>query len=460
MKNLLHLNAAFILSMCGIGYAEEAHQTDASGSPLERYFMQDYMLGDWAGLRSGLSDHGVDFEFYWAGTVPSNVSGGIQQGTAFQMGMLMAMDVDTEKAFGWGGGHLHTSAIWLDGDPFSTKYVGDLNKSNLVDFPADFRLWQAWYEQQFWGGQLKVKAGLLSVDRDFVLPEFYSSLSSINFLNQTFFFPTLAFNLYDIPGLPIGNHALPSTPYNSLGALIRWQPVDSFYLQAAVYDGNPDTSSSGTRVMLQENEGALMYYEAGVLWNKGSDHRGLPGSLKVGGFYHTDEFFDVQNTILSLFGLAPAPTSHSGNYGGYLLAEQMLYLENNGMEDPAQQGLTAFFRLTGAPSDRNLTQLSVDGGLVFKGLFPGRDYDTLGIAASYLEISDDIQAAQRQVNSTFGPVFFPAVSDYEGVIELTYKFQIAAWWTIAPSLQYAIHPGGSTLIDDAWVLSILTTLRF
>lgn len=447
----------------GAGSIASAQNSSEASSPsdLEAYFMQDYMLGDWSGLRTDLSERGFDFEFYWAGTLPSNLSGGIQQGTAFQMGMLLAMDVDTEKAFGWGGGHLHTSAIWLDGDPFSTKYVGDLNKSNLVDFPADFRLWQVWFEQEFWSGKFRVKAGLMSVDRDFILPESYSSLASINLLNQTFFFPTLAFNLFDIPGFPQGNHALPSTPYNSLGALIRWQPVDSFYLQAAVYDGNPDTSSTGTRVMLQEEEGALMYYEAGVLWNRGKDTRGLPGSLKIGGYYHTDEFFDIQNTLLSLFGLSPAPTTHSGNYGGYLLAEQMLYREQKGVEDPAAQGLTGFFRLTGAPADRNLTQMSVDGGLVFKGLVPGRDYDTLSIAASYLEISDDIKAAQRTVNSVFGPAIgFSDIADFEGVIELTYKFQIAAWWTLAPSLQYAIHPGGSTTIDDAWILSILTTLRF
>ena len=459
MNPIISISAICLLVLSALDshlLAREA-PTPEPASKLEQFFTQDYLLGDWGGLRSDLAANGLDLEFYWAGTLPNNLSGGIQQGTTFQQGLLLAADLDTERAFGWEGGHLHAAAIWLEGDAFSTKYVGDLNKSNLVDFPSDFRLWEVWYQQELLDGQFRFKAGLLSVDRDFVVPTFYSSLATINFLNQTFFFPTLAFNLYDIPGFPLGDHALPSTPYTSLGALIRWQPTDAFYLQAAVYDGNPDRSSTGTRVMLQEKEGALLYYEAGLNWNDGGSARGLPGSLKVGGYYHTDEFFDVYNTITALVGAPPRPTAHTGNYGGYVLAEQMLVREK-GPEDPAQQGLFGFARVTGAPADRNLTQFGIDGGIVFKGLFPGRDYDTLGLAASYLQISDDIRAAQRVVNSV-APVF-PAIADYEGVVELTYKFQIAAWWTLAPSLQYAVHPGGSTQIDDAWVLSILTTLRF
>lgn len=435
-------------------------------SGIVRWFTQDYMLGDWGGLRTRLAENGVDFEFFYVGSMPTNLGGGIRAGSAYQHGFLAALDLDTEKLGLWSGGHFHVSGVSLEGRPFADTYVGDLNKTNLVDFPADTRLWQAYYQQNLFNDRLILKAGLMSVDRDFIMPELYNSLASINFLNQTFFFPTMAFNLYDIPGFPPGSHSLPSTPYASLGALIKWQPTDSFYIQAAIYDGNPDASSSGTRLALRAEEGALLYFETGYRLNQGKDDTGLPGNYKVGGYYHTDEFYDIYTTALSL-PIVPlaTPETHKGNYGAYFLAEQMLWREV-GKDDPAQQGIVGFFRVAGAPSDRNLAEFGIDGGLVFKGLIPGRDYDTLGFGASYLKISDDVRKAQREINRVFAGLIEPIEeADYEGVIEVNYKLQLAAWWTLQASLQYVFHPGGraaasSDAISDAVVLGIQTTLRF
>lgn len=443
-------------SFAGVA-APPASTVPPPATGLEAFFTQDYLLGDWGGVRTDLAEAGVGLEFFYFGSVPSNLSGGIKTGSVYQHALLLAADLDLEKLVGWKGGLLHASAVWLEGEPFSSTYIGDLNKTNLVDFPESFRLWEVYLEQKLFGDEVVLKAGLMSVDRDFIVPEQYNTLASINFLNQTFFYPTLAFNLYDIPGFPVGDHALPSTPYSALGALVKWQPTDAFYVQAAVYDGNPDTGDSGTDIALRSNEGALFYFETGVRSNAGKGATGLPGSLKLGGWYHTDDFYDVSTTIGSLFGLAQAPTTHEGNYGFYLLGEQMLYREGDA-NDPAKQGLVAFARLAAAPADRNLAEFGVDGGIVYRGLIPGRDYDTLGLAASYLRISGDIRDAQRAANRVLPGAF--VVADYEGVVELSYKLQLAAWWTLQPSLQYVMHPGGSSAIEDAWALGVQTTLRF
>jgi porin len=149
---------------------------------------------------------------------------------------------------------------------------------------------------------------------------------------------------------------------------------------------------------------------------------------------------------------------HQNTYGGYLLVDQTLFREV-GKEDPAQQGLVGFFRLTGAPADRNLTTFGVDGGLVYKGLIPTRDWDTLALGASYLEMSEDIRKGQRLVNAA-APGTFPKLVDYEAAVELNYKAQMTAWWTMHVSMQRAIHPGGSGTIKDAWAFILASTLRF
>jgi porin len=453
--------------MAGQALAGETPPPQADKSGLMSWLEGDYMLGDWNGLRTDLSKRGVDLEFFYFGSLPSNMSGGIETGTVYQGAFLSTLGLRSEELVGYDGGDFFLSTAWVHGEEgFSKNHIGDLNKVNLIDFDNMFRLWEMWYSQSFDSDKLLVKTGVMSVDRDFIVPEFYNSISSINFLNQTFFYPTLAFNLYDIPGFPAGNHSLPSTPYGALGFFTRYKPSENSFIQAAVYDGNPDDSGGGTDFRLAEDEGALFYLETGFRWSVSPEQAGLPGSLKVGGYYHTDEFYDVsQGTAYAVgnaFGTSPAyPDDHSGNWGGYLLAEQYLWLEN-GKSDPAMQGSLAFFRLAGAPKDRNLTQFGVDGGVVFKGLLPGRDWDTLSVGLSYLEISDDIGDAVSAVNTGYGTDF--KLPDYEGLIELSYKAQITAWWTVQPSAQWVMHPGGLTDLtnqpDDAFALILQSTLRF
>jgi len=427
---------------------------------MEQFFERDYLLGDWGGLRSKLSTNGVDFEFVYFASVPSNVGGGIKQGSVYEGALLMTLDLDSEKLAGYKGGQFHAGSLYIHNGPeFSANYVGDLNKVSLLDFPDTFRLWELWYEQKFLDGKVSLKLGQLAIDRDFIVPEFYNSIAGITLQNQTFFYPTMAFNVWDLPPpFPKKHHGLASTPYGAPGVRLRVDPIEQIYVQAGVYDGNPDTSFSGTRIKLSKEEGALAYFETGYRLNQRKEDQGLPGNYKIGAYFHTGDFSDVYDVIASQFGItAGTQPPHPNNYGWYFLADQMVYREQ-GKDDPAQQGLFGFFRLGGAPKDRNLAQFGVDGGLVYKGLIPKRDWDSLAVAASYLEISDDIRRAQRDAN-TVAPGFF-VVSDYEAVIETSYKAQMTAWWTVQPSVQRVFHPGGSKAIRDAWAVIVMSTLRF
>ena len=467
---------AILVCIPSAGLAEEPV---VEKSALMRFAEQDYLLGTWGGLRTDLSKRGVDFEFFYLGSVPVNLDGGLKRGGIYQGGLLMALTLDSEKLVGYEGGTFNASSLWLHGEkPFSDRYVGDLNKVNLVDFKNSFRLWELWYEQKFFNDKASLKFGQMAIDRDFIVPEYYNGLASINFLNQTFFYPTMAFNVYDQPFFPVGKHALASTPYGAPGVRLRIDPCERAYFQIGAYDGNPDFSDSGTHPSLRSDEGALLYGEIGWKINQGKDAKGPPGNLKLGAYYHTDDFYDMYPATFNAFdnfiaasGIPLPPLSrglartHEGNYGIYLLADQTLWREN-GQDDVAKQGLVGFFRVATAPKDRNLAQFGVDGGLVYKGLIPSRDWDTLGIAGSYLEISDDLRRAQRDINARLGtlcaPPAFSKLADYEAVIEASYKAQLTAWWTLQPSVQRVFHPGGRVLADipDAWVFILQASLRF
>ncbi len=224
---------------------------------------------------------------------------------------------------------------------------------------------------------------------------------------------------------------------------VRYDICPSVYVQAGVYDGNPDRGFSGTDFDLGKEEGALSYFEVGFKHNQGKDATGLPGNFKIGAWYHTDDFYDMYEGTFVAFdnyvaanGLPLPPVStgnatpRQGNSGFYILVDHVLWREP-GQTEPTQQGLAGFFRVAGAPRNRNLAQVGIDGGLVYKGLIPTRDWDTFGVALSYLEISDELRRAQADINAAFG-AFGPVLpeADYEAVLEVNYKAQVAAWCAV------------------------------
>jgi porin len=456
-RGLRHFAVALVTLTISFWDAHAQETPEAATSGFRQFLEQDYLLGTWGGWRTNLASHGVEFEFFYIASNPHNLDGGIKTGSAYEGALLMLLDLDSQKLAGYAGGHFHAGGVWIHGeDHFSDKHIGDLNKVNLIDFPHAWRLWELWYEQKFLNDKLSLKAGQMAVDQDFLLAEYYNSLASINLLNQTFFYPTLAFNTYNIPGFPGPRHALASSPYGAPGARLRFDATKEIYFQAGAYDGYPD-QDSGTRVKLNKDEGALVYLETGYRLHAGKEDPGAPGNFKVGGFYHAGDFPDNYSVFASMVG-AGSVRFHPNTWGAYLLVDQTLFQETD-KKDPARQGLVGFFRLTGAPPDRSLTQFGVDGGLVYKGLIPSRDWDSIGLAASYLQMSDEVRRGQRLINQA-APGTFAHLVDYEAVIELNYKAQVTAWWTVNFSLQHPIHPGGSGAIPDAWAAIVASTVRF
>ncbi len=424
-----------------------------------KWATQDYMLGDWDGNRTWLSQKkGIDFEFDYFSSIPTNLSGGIRTGSAYEGGFLATVDIDFGKLVDFSGGHFHVGSLLVHGDPFSANYVGDVNRVDMLDLTHSLRLWDLWYEQKLWQDRISIKFGLLGIDQDFLVPELYNNLTSINFINQTFFYPTMAFNVFDRPFLPNNRQGLASIPFTSPGIRLRIDPTPRFYAQAGVYGGDPDQSYHGTAFDLSNQNSALSYFELGWRPNMAPGDKGLPGSYKMGAYLQTGNFSD-NDSLAGMFGLPVNGQVYQNNYGLYALAEQTLY-RPIGPDDPAQKGLVGFVRGGYAPPDRNLYEWGADAGLVYRGLIPGRDYDTCGIAASYLGVSSEFQDIQRNINTTY-PNTFP-VGDYEGVVEADYKIQMTAWMTIQTSVQEVFHPGAQLAVrtPDATILIVQTGLRF
>jgi porin len=300
--------------------------------------------------------------------------------------------------------------------------------------------------------------GQLAADSEFAISE-YGGL----FLNGTFGWP----------GGLAANAATPAYAVATPGFRLRTDPLPQLYFQAAVFDGNPDSfrtdgspmNNNGTHVNFNEEEGLFSVYELGYKLNQQEKDQGLPGTYKMGGWWHSDIVgdprFDSAKVALA-FPLTGEAKAHDGIWGVYGIVDQMVWREP---KQEGDQGLGLFYRVMGSPGDRSTLEFYTDGGLNYKGLIPGRDDDLFGIGVAYGQMGGGFRGAQRDLNWAnaltgwaSGPN--PRLPHDEMVIETTYQIQLTPWCYLQPDFQYIIHPGGSAQLPDAVVIGMRTGLVF
>lgn len=408
------------------------------------------LFGDWGGVRSNVSEQGVDFTVQYIGEVAGNVAGGMRQGVVYNGLVNLASDVDLDKLAGWRGGAFHAAMLYPHGKSLTEKYVNDLFTLSNLDASDDVHLFELWLEQNLFDGKLSVRLGQMAVDQEFA------------YTDQGALFANAAFGWFPIGG---NNVVAPVYPQGAPGVRLRWQPTEQTFLQFAITDGdvNPtdaagnETNPHGVKVRF--DEGAFFIGEAGYNWALADDTK--PGMVKIGGWYHTADTARMRwdDTGLSLADPLSSgnPATRGGNWGIYLAAEQVLWKENSTAKESAE-GLGIFGRAGYAPADRNTLGLYLEGGVTRTGLLPGRDADVCGVGIAYGQLSRALRELGADAN------FFNATStplpDYELVLEAEYQIQISPGCAVQPGLQYISHPGGSRAIDDALVLSLRTIIEF
>ena len=123
----------------------------------------------------------------------------------------------------------------------------------------------------------------------------------------------------------------------------------------------------------------------------------------------------------------------------------------------ADSGISVYSRVSASPSDRNLVDFYVDGGIVVSGLVPGRPDDKFGAGFIYSQFSRGVQAFDSDLVA-FGSA--TAVQrDFEANLELNYQFQITKNWTLQPNMQFIWHPNGDA-DRDAMVVGVRSFMQY
>jgi len=423
----------------------------ANSEELRPFESVDSVIDQWKAFQRNMDDHGILLETVNTVDVLSNVSGGINQKTAAVGDLDLLLTVDTEKLFsGWQGGTLFVYGLGLYGDNPS-KHVGDIQAVDNIAAPNTWKLFEAWYQQNLFE-HFSLLAGLYDVTSEFDVMVSSSEL----FLNGSFG-----------TGAEFGASGQngPSTfPTTSLG--IRGQAIvtDNLMIRAVLADGVPGDPDDvhGTHIQLSKDDGLFgnmefAYYQfspeeeldhqRGILQDKPRRltfrrvGRSAPLEYEAKaaiGFWGYTTSLDHLSKIDS----SGEPVTRHGTYGMYGLAEYDVYHE----KDDTEQELTIFARAGMADPRVNRFSQYYGGGLVYTGLFPGRNFDQTGIGAAAAVNGKYYKRSQRKEGQS--------VEDAEITLEVTHSIFVNSNLFIQPDVQYVINPDTVPGRKNALVLGV------
>lgn len=430
------IGAAGIAMLAGVAAASaQAWWTsDQDGKPVPSIATSLPNNGDPAGYRKWLGERGVVYGLEYTNDVLSNVRGGLRTGTIDQGKLQGIVTVDFGKLAGWNGLTAFANFFQIHNTGrIRRDYVGGINTIAAIEAVPTTRLSEIWFEQKFAGDKAGLRVGQLAADAEF----FFSDLSPM-FLQSDW--PTIA-----AVNLPSGGAAYPlSTP----GVRLKVDPIQNVSLLLAVLNGDPAGPGPGDEQLrnryglnFRVSDPAFIIGEAQFRHNHGKEDTGLATALKFGGWGHLGQFNDQRFAVGGALLANPAGSGvavqHRGNSGVYAVIDRQLYRPEGG---DAHSGISVFSRMSISPSDRNLIDAYIDGGVVFAGLIPKRPDDKFGASVIHARFSDSVRAFDRDTAAFTGRP--GPIRDYETNLELTYMAQIIPGWTVQPNLQFIRHPSG------------------
>lgn len=340
------------------------------------------MTGDWARARTHLEDRGVSFEITTTsdgsslGARPSGVQGfGRSLSTA-------AVTFDLEKIAGLTGSRVLVQYQVL-GSANSALGSRVAQPVSNIDAATFRRFAEVWIEQQF-GQRVRVKSGLIDANTEFAFVE-----NNADFINSSMGYSPTVF-------------PMPTYPDPHLGLTVHVDTTAQTYASIGAFNGGPATGVDDFRSVFAVGE-------AGLRW------QGLGGGRAGVGYWRIGGRRDAGDD-----GIVPVSTG-----GQYIALDQTLWNSSRG---EATRTVGAFFQAGLADPQLSPTSSHIGGGLVGRGLLPGRPNDTVGLGVTVVRLAP---AAPDEPTSR------------ELVFETFHRFVLTQWMALKPDLQFFRHPGGT-----------------
>ena len=345
------------------------------------------------------------FEASLTQDVASNMAGGMKTGQA-QLGLInLDMALHTNSLNLWENGMLRVHIQNTYGQLPTEKLIGDMQVFSNIENGTYTYLYQFWYKHNI--GNFSILAGKHDLNEVFFASEFAGA-----YVNSSFGI------------MPIASLNVPVSifPMTTLGIVANYEFNETYSIYAGMYNGVPGPltqSNFGTNLNLNFNNGQFYVGEFHI-HNKIA---GKQGTYKIGAFHHSGDFTSLND-----------PTNkQNGASGVYFIADQMIL----GSMDSPNGGLGMLLQGGYSPDKSSINDFYLAYGLNYHKLFT--ETDKIGLAVAHAS-ANNMLTEKSQTSYT----------SCETAIELTYKHQIASQLVVQPDLQYIIHPGMKSSLDNAF----------
>jgi len=204
-------------------------------------------------------------------------------------------------------------------------------------------------------------------------------------------------------------------------------PVPLVSLKAGIYDGGSRGDDLGFRTAFRGRDGYITLVQGGL----NPDIRGHGGNYIFGYWTHTGDVDTVGTADIQLM---------NSNYGMYSAFQQLVWKE----KDTDDQGLSLMGQFSWTPANRNEIARYYGAGCTYKGLFPQRDEDVLGMGMALADLSKRHKVANGLQNET--------------ALEFFYKLVLNDTFSIQPDFQVIFNNGGGS--KTSYALGLRTIISF
>ena len=423
-----------VASFCVVALASVPSVAQEASAASDGLWQRDRLTGDWRGVRSALDHAGIELGLQDQSEAWHNFTGGLRTGNAYDGLTTASMTFDLERLAGWNGAKIFANGFAIYGHGPSVALVGNLQFLSNIEATPSFKVYDLWFEQELFNRMLSIRLGQEGANDEMMVTE-----QGALFINSSFGFPGLL-----AADLPSGG---PNYPLAAPFVRVRYTK-DDFSLTGAVFtadpappgDGDPQLRDAGG-LAFRLDDNALSFLEA----VQKAEVMGLPGTYKLGTWYMSGKL--IPDELADLGGPAK-----DGGFGFYGIVDQMLWREP-GRKD---EGITAFLLAMGTPATAVFSDIFIEAGFSWKGLFDGRNSDVLGVAVAYVGVDAGFRHA-ADVALQNEPVTWP-LKNNETVIEATYLFDVTPWWQLQPDLQIVIDPRADLPNDEGHPLANSVTV--
>lgn len=356
---------------------------------------------------------GLDYKADLAGVA----AGGLGQGGRALDNLIIAADLDLDRAIHWRGGSLHLELLSNNGGAPGALAGNLQGVDNIEVGRPGTKLFQAYVEQGFASDRASLRLGFSDLNS-----EFYA-LDSAGLLMA----PGFGIGSELAASGPAGPSIFPSTAF---GARLRYAPSEKSYVQLAVINARAGVPGDPGGPDWSFDDGVLTIAEAGG-W-AGATH------VMAGAWTYSDKAGDIRET--DAFG-RPLKRRSQGAYA-------MFEREFPGIGERT----TGFLKVGVADGRTSDFSGGWQAGLLVEKPLASRPDSLLSAGVTQAWLSP---GAVKNLRDAGGDP-----TRVETQFEITWSDKLSEHVTLQPDLQYIVSPGGDRSVDDALVLALRLGIGF